>query len=425
MRLGKKLVWDKGVTSVKPASAPSPGASQTLTPPVSATPSRTPSVSSAPTPTPAPSPTSTPFTAKIPITLPVPQNGAITFANAAANYAQIPQVAWQKVQDVISANPEVSVPINITIGENTKTTQDPIVSAIKREYRLFAGFSEPPTFSAVVYGPADEKWAETKAFEVLKTIGYVSKPGFDQAVLGQLRGTCNIENGIATECYGGNAVPVGTRSDGISIPDGFVVYGVQAANGYDAWTTPHQFDGPMTQVDHEATHSMQFAQFIGVPFKTNETDRNHQAHHAMPCWFSEGQANAIGITVFQNTAEAYSRVRDMSVTRPINPGTSVNLRDFSATGFTNFLIGQDPQTCYDPSLNPDYQLGFSVGFAAAEALVAIGGPQATMALLAKGAEGLSWAESFQAVYGITWTEGATYLGQVLAAEYAVKPIRKT
>ena len=67
--------------------------------------------------------------------------------------------------------------------------------------------------------------------------------------------------------------------------------------------------------------------------------------------------------------------------------------------------------------------GHSVGYAATEALVAIGGPQSTMALISRTADGDTWAEAFEKVYGISWTEGATALGKILAAEYAVKPLR--
>ena len=411
---GKKLVWSQAST---PAAAP---ASSTATPTTATATSGTMASPAAP----APAPAKVAFVAKIPIALPISQTGSITFANAADNVSQIPQTAWQKVQDAIAAGSDSSIPINIYIGPTTKTTEQPIIAAIKRELKLFSGFSLPPTYSGVVFGPSDEKWAETKAIDVLRTLGYVSNSFHDQSVLNNLRGACNIENGVATECYGGNAVTVFTKQDGTPITDGFTIYGVQAANGYDAWTPEHQFDGPMTQVNHELTHNVQFAQFIGVPFKSSQVDRSQQAHQASPCWFSEGQANAIGIPVFQTTLDSYLRVRDGSTTRAINPGTTVSLKDFTAAGLTSFLANQDPNTCYNPSTNQDYQLGYSVGYAATEALVAIGGPQATMALLAKGAEGLSWDQAFQAVYGIPWSQGADVLGKVLAAEYAAKPLQR-
>jgi hypothetical protein len=70
----------------------------------------------------------------------------------------------------------------------------------------------------------------------------------------------------------------------------------------------------------------------------------------------------------------------------------------------------------------DYQLGYSVGYAATEALVAIGGPQSTMALLTRMADGDNWSSAFEKVYGITWKEGSNTLGAILEAEYAVMPL---
>jgi hypothetical protein len=76
--------------------------------------------------------------------------------------------------------------------------------------------------------------------------------------------------------------------------------------------------------------------------------------------------------------------------------------------------------CKSPTdVNDDvYVLGYSVGAAAAEALIAIAGPQSLMALFARGAAGDSFARAFKSVYGITWKSGATILSKVLAAQYA-------
>ena len=40
-----------------------------------------------------------------------------------------------------------------------------------------------------------------------------SNTNHDQAVLSQVRGACNFDNGVANECYGGNAVPVFVKKD--------------------------------------------------------------------------------------------------------------------------------------------------------------------------------------------------------------------
>ena len=46
-----------------------------------------------------------------------------------------------------------------------------------------------------------------------------------------------------------------------------------------------------------------------------------------------------------------------------------------------------------------------------------------MALESRGAMGDDFSQAFQNVYGMSWDEGSTILGQILAAEYAIKPMR--
>jgi len=102
------------------------------------------------------------FTAKIPITLPVAQSGPITFTNVVKNFQDIPEQAWQNVQAAVDSNTAPSMPINIVIGPNTKTTNAQIVSLIQREYALFNGFAEPPTYTGLVFSATDYAWALAK-----------------------------------------------------------------------------------------------------------------------------------------------------------------------------------------------------------------------------------------------------------------------
>ena len=224
-----------------------------------------------------------------------------------------------------------------------------------------------------------------------------------------LRSGCELNGNVAVSCSGGNSVTLpGTL--------GFAFYGVQPG-GY--WSKKQQNVGPMSQVDHEYTHNVQFAQWNGV-----SDARALAAHRVMPCWWQEGQANAIGIPVWAPSSKVYSSARDGNVTRAINPdGPRPILKDYSAKSFTAFL-DQDPNSCYHPGSNGDYQLGYSVGYAAVEALVAIAGPQATMAVLARTASGDTWEQAFQAVYDVPWSEALNCLGNVLAAEYKAKPFQK-
>jgi hypothetical protein len=203
---------------------------------------------------------------------------------------------------------------------------------------------------------------------------------------------------------------------------GFAFYGVQSP----FWSVGNFQTGPFSQVTHEYTHNVQYAQWIGAELRPGVGSRSNAAHNASPCWFSEGQANGIGIPVAAADLNSYIQGRDNSVRRKINQNgmiaPTLSNNGLTAEAITSFLYNQDISTCYNPNTNGDWQLGYSVGFAATEVLVAIGGPQSTMALLAKGASGLTWSEAFQAVYGITWKEGSEVLGKVLAAEYAAKPM---
>jgi hypothetical protein len=339
--------------------------------------------------------------------------GTITFANAVSQYAQIPQIAWQNVQSAINANPAVEIPTTIVIGPNTDTTVDQITTALKKEYRLWYGFQQPPSYTGLVYNAKDEAWAETEWAKLAAQKNLTNNPS---AWIPTLRGGCSFSNGVATECWGGSAPAfAGTEA-------GFAFYGVQSPY----WSQGSFQSGPFSQVTHEYLHNVQMAQWNGSTVPNNDNPRPQLAQKSVPCWFWEGQANAIGISVVANDVNAYIEGRDNSIRRRINQNMPIkpSLSDdaLSADAITTFLSNQTLPTCYSPNTNGDYQLGYNIGYAATEVLVAIGGPQSTMALLGQTASGLSWAEAFQAVYGISWREGAEILGKVLAAEYAAKPV---
>ena len=405
VKSGKKLKWNKGVV----ITPPTPSATPTPTAPPSAKP--TPTASATPTPTATKS--AAPVVIPIPITLPVSQTGDITFANAVAKYSSIPQVAWQRVQDVIAANKAVDIPTTISIGPNTDTTVGQITTLLQKAYRVFSGFQQPPSFSALVYNSKDEAWAETEWPKFASQQKLTDNPS---GHINQLRAGCGFSAGVASECYGGMAVTFSNTNAG------FAFMGVQSPY----WSTSSLQVGPISQVVHEYTHNVQFAQWIGIKLKSGENSRAEASHNTMPCWFSEGQPNAIGIPIASNDVNSYMQGRDNSIRRKINESGSskpaLTNDGLTASAITSFLYGQNISTCYNPTTNNDWQLGYSVGYAATEVLVAIGGPQSTMALLAQTASGLTWAEAFQSVYAISWKDGAEILGKVLAAEYAAKPM---
>jgi hypothetical protein len=148
-------------------------------------------------------PTATPeeFEAVIPISLPVAQDKRITFANAEKSFEEIPQTAWQNIQDVINANSAVDIPTTIVIGPNTDTTVEQITSLLQMQYRLWNGFEQPPSFAGLVYNAQDEAWAEQEWPKMAAELKLTDNPEWE---ISALRAGCNFTNDVATECYGGS-----------------------------------------------------------------------------------------------------------------------------------------------------------------------------------------------------------------------------
>ncbi|CAB4331246.1 MAG: hypothetical protein F2690_00750 [Actinobacteria bacterium] len=377
VKSGKKTVWNKGVA-----------------------------VSSTPTATPTPTKTAAPFVAKIPITLPVAQTGEITFENVMSHISDIPKTAWQKVQDVIASNSAGTIKHDTYVGPNTQLTitggKAGIDSILEKATKLWAGFTMSKYYSVVYYNITDEKWAEQKTQDIWKVNGY----GSDTigSALNALSISCQSQSapgvgGAALGfCRGGDAGAV-TNSDNSFI---------QMAEG-----DIERPDTNGSKLVHEFTHTVQSAQWIGNANCHNEGNncfRTGLAHDFTPCWINEGQPNGINTMVANSDFSSYFSSRSFGK----DPGQ--NVTDYSAGSIRDYLYNQSPTTCYRNG--PLYQLGFDLGAKAIEALVAIGGPQATMALFALGAEGQDFPTAFKNVYGISWSDASTILSKVLAAEYS-------
>ena len=349
--------------------------------------------------------------APIPLSLPVPQSGAVTFANAAANYAQIPQTAWQRVQDAIAGGSTVSIPTTIHIGPNTSASQTAILNGLDRLNKLFSGFTHVSSFGGIVYSAQDLQWAQTDSAQYFQSLGITGGFANKDVIYNQSSAGCEMNGSTAVECGGGMAWDLRQNNS----TAGGAYYGVQSG-GY--WTDALKNNGPMTQVNHEATHNYQIIQFFHTPLGDNQFTSSGLSHDFTPWWFSEGQANGIGISSFIDKLSDYISIRNYTVVR--SPGSSAQLPSFTADGMKSFLMDFQPT---GPQ-NKNWMLAYSIGYSAVETLIAIGGPQATLALYALGSNGENWETAFKDVYGITWDQGATILGQVLAAEYAANPMQR-
>ena len=344
--------------------------------------------------------TPTSFSAPMPITLPVAQSGTITFTNALNHISEISTVSWQRIQDIIDKTAAVNIPHQLLVGPQTTTVTKSVEETIlAREFKLWSGFQQTHYLTVIAYNFSDMNWAATTNDALVLSKGY---SGDNSGGINRAKQSCHE----ATNCDGGNA--------------GQVVAGDDAIEFLGVTTTYPWNPTSNGEVGHEYTHTVTSAQFIGTAAK----NQNYYEQMFMPCWMNEGLSNASGIGASATSLREYLDSRDGQVT---HLGTlPPEFKGFTAAGLKDFLTTQNsnqstPNNCYQNG--PLYQLGYSIGFAATEALFAIGGPQSVMALVSRGVMGDNFSQAFQNVYGISWDEGSTILGQILAAEYVAKPMR--
>jgi hypothetical protein len=357
------------------------------------------------------------FKAKIPIALPVVQNGTITFANVLDHVSEIPKVAWQRAQDVISANSNTAVTKNVVlVGPNTQIDVvgglPRIQEVLVRSEKLWSGFSQVSNFYLLMYNAQDEPWAE----KIWTTTGTEKKyfAGDIKGEIHRIAGNCQqtlspgVFTGTPSNCRGADSSAIQNSDDAI------LTFG---QGGQGASSDPMVTSGGI--VGHEYNHSVQAAQWIGHPktYCTEQTNspacfRSANANSFAPCWLIEGQGNSIGWMTATETFDSYST---LIKNRPYSQGPTT-ITDYSQSSIRNYLYDQVPNKCIESG--PLYSLGYTVGAQAVEVLTAIAGPQSSMALYALGAEGQDFTTAFKKVYGISWSDAATILSKVLAAEYA-------
>ena len=347
--------------------------------------------------------------------LPIPEAtgpNAITFANVMSHIADIPSVAYQNVQNVITKNSSIVVPHALYVGpKTTSVTKTLEESLLSKEFRLWEGFQQSSFVNIIAYNNLDTNWAQQQFKTIFKVKGYAT-PQDPQEALHLVQQTCSKSSkpgqttGPMGDCYAGNAGGIDKSKDSL------MMLGVTTADPQHPWD-PTQSG----EVSHEYTHTVQAAQFIG----TASTARSYYVHITTPCWIHEGQPNATGIAAASPTLSQYLDKRNATVSSgPLDP----KFPGWTAAALKSYLYSQIPNesvsnSCYQNG--PLYKMGYSVGMAATEALVAIAGPQSTMALIAREADGDTFAQAFKNVYGITWEAGSTILGRVLSAEYAQNP----
>ena len=358
IKSGKKLVWNKGVAVAKSKPVQTP----------------------TPTPEPTPSPTPTVYVPPAPITTPTPtpivEKAPTGFADLVENYRGIPEVAWNEARKLAGIG-TLKSSFTIEIGPNTKIQQgldDPRVY-LEQASRLWSKFDQAQSTRVFIYNFQDLAWAQQKN---LALGGSWFKPE-------DLAANCSSPSSCGA--FGGSYRGVGQIFFGVPIRDYF----------------PFNLGFVRGAYVHEFSHVVQYSQFASQPALNG--------YATLPCWFSEGQPQVPGQSLGFTTLSDYKLSRDSSFSQPAGA-----LGDYSQDSILKFysLAGVSKDGLCAASIR---QRIYDVGFMTVEALASIKGIESTMQVVAGVSQGLTFNQSFEKVYGISWNEAAPILAKVVSLEY--------
>lgn len=302
-----------------------------------------------------------------------------SFENLLANYKGIPAAAWKSTQNNLATGSDVAPPHEFIIGPKTRLPYEKSVTeiALKKVTAIFRGFAQPPKQTSLFYNYSDLSWA-TQKLEEFKPNYIVSDTFSEQAIQ-----HCPSDY-LCRGAFGNYAIGTGLIINSVAVPDG-------------QWVRDFDLSGAGSI--HEFTHTIQKAQFLAA---------NNPVHWSYPHWFSEGQPQLAGFTGAYSSLSAYkdARLRRMD-TRP------EGVKNYSAAEISHFFALRSKS----PSDEASRQMVYWVGFIAVEALAAMKGINSTMDLVKMVAEGSTFEQAFEKIYGTSWEKAEPILAQVVSKQF--------
>ena len=288
----------------------------------------------------------------------------------------VPQFAWNDYQRISNENIKFenkTFEIILNTGPSTNLYFLDNEQYIQKGISFWQNFSLPEKYYGFFYNYKDLDWA----------INELNSSGFEGDMA---RAPCR--DGV---CSGANS--------GIyQRPPHFGVgtFGINNADSIDAYRY-----GPLHI--HEVTHSVVAAQWIG-----NARNPQQSANDASPCWLNEGIAHAAGLSLGVETYKEYLDIRSSQVTaRHIK----APYNEYTPSTILNYYNNSIPSVCIR---NPDYVLGYSIGFLTVEAMNAMAGADSAMHMYAVMASGKDFEEAFELIYEISWNEAKSVFAEYVS-----------
>ena len=303
----------------------------------------------------------------------------VTITELLSNLDSIPKFAWNDYQRIATENnifESDSFEIILNVGPSTALYFLDNEQYIQKGINFWQNFNLPEKYYGFFYNYDDLDWA----------INELNSSGFEG---GMARAPCR--DGV---CSGANS--------GIyQRPPHFGVgtFGINSTDSIDTYRY-----GPLHI--HEVTHSVVASQWIG-----NARNPQQSANDASPCWLNEGIAHAAGISL---GVETYGEYLDMRSSQVTGRHMQAPFNDYSTPTVLDYYNKSIPGVCIK---NPDYVLGYSIGYLTVEAMNAMAGADSAMHMYSIMASGKDFEEAFQITYEISWIDAkpifAEYVSTVI------------
>jgi len=301
----------------------------------------------------------------------------VTITELISNIYNVPKYAWNDYQRISNENnifESDSFEIILNIGPSTDLYFQDNEKYIQKGISFWQNFNLPEKYYGFFYNYGDLDWA----------INELTATGFEG---GMARAPCR--DGI---CSGANS-GIYQRPPHFGVG----VFGINYADSID----PYRY-GPLHI--HEVTHSVVASQWIG-----NASNPQQSANDASPCWLNEGIANAAGISL---GVENYQEYLDMRSSQVTGRHMQSPYNDYSPTAIMNYYNDSIPGVC---ERNPDYVLGYSIGYLTVEAMNAMSGADSAMHMYSIMGSGSDFEEAFQITYDISWKDAKPLFAEYISA----------
>jgi len=304
----------------------------------------------------------------------------VSIEELSVNINNVPMFAWNDYQRISNENIKFeneTFEIILNIGPSTNLYFLDNEKYLQKGISFWQNFALPEKYYGFFYNYSDLDWAINK----------LNSSGFEGDMA---RAPCRDE-----VCSGANS-GIYQRPPHYGVG----TFGINSADSIDTYRY-----GPLHI--HEVTHSVVAAQWIG-----NAGNPQQNANDASPCWLNEGIAHAAGLSLGVKTYEEYLDIRSSQVT---GRHIKAPFNEYSSSTILKYYNESIPGICIR---NPDYVLGYSIGFLTVEAMNAMAGADSAMHMYSAMASGKDFEEAFMLTYEISWNDAkpifAEYVSSVIS-----------